>query len=147
MHHKRHPDFVVFDKVTIEVAERWKESYLSGDEWRFSAIVKLYFKGIVIATELYGSMDQAMMRLQALYSDNGSPVSDTWLNIERQTCDQPGCAELAKYRHTIRHEYSRSGDKLVVEPSRSFRKFCERHKRRGDCGLEDADENYEVIPL
>ena len=146
-HHKRHMDFVVFDKITIETAERWKESYLSGDEWRFSAVVRLYFKGIVIATESYRDIEQAMMRLQALYHDNASPVSDTWLAIESQTCDQPGCANVAKYKFLIKNEYSRSGQKLEPNHSRPFYKFCERHKHRGDCGLEDADKNYDVVPL
>lgn len=146
-HHKRHPDFVAFDAVTIEVVERWKESYLSGDEWRFSATVKLYFKGVIITTETYGSLDQAMMRLQALYHDKASPVPDEWLEIEARSCDQPGCANPAQYKHILRHEYSHSGQKLEKGYSTSFRQFCERHKKRGDCGLEDSDKNYEVIPL
>jgi hypothetical protein len=29
--------------------------------------------------------------------------------------------------------------------TRYYHQFCDRHATRGDCGLEDADENYEAL--
>lgn len=34
------------DRIDIECVERWKESGLSGDEWRFSYVARAYFKGL-----------------------------------------------------------------------------------------------------
>jgi len=44
-YHRTHRDYQRFDKVVIETNERYKESYLSGDEWRFGASLKLYKNG------------------------------------------------------------------------------------------------------
>jgi hypothetical protein len=60
-------------------------------------------------------------------------------------CFQPGCAEEAISTYRLKVEYSKNGV-FSREPRRELRRrFCLRHLRRGDCGLEDADENYEVI--
>ena len=40
-HHIDHPKAQRFDRVEARVVERWKESELSGDEWRFSFVVDL----------------------------------------------------------------------------------------------------------
>jgi len=62
-------------------------------------------------------------------------------------CFQPGCAEAAISTYRIVKEYNKQGD--PVEPKEwrhdQHRRFCRRHLRRGDCGLEDADDNYVVI--
>ena len=39
--------------------------------------------------------------------------------------------------------YTKSGDELVDHDYRNeYRQFCDRHKHRGDCDLDDADHNY-----
>jgi len=67
---------------------------------------------------------------------------------ENESCDQEGCAEKATVTYRVMKEFSRDNphewnkylsDRIVV------RKFCARHSTRGDCGFDDADNNYEVI--
>jgi len=68
---------------------------------------------------------------------------------ERELCAQPGCAEapVCLYRLKMLQE-GKSYDTLMP-PKYDFQAnhiwFCKRHAHRGNCGLEDADENYEVI--
>jgi len=71
-------------------------------------------------------------------------------------CCQPGCVELLvsvyrlKHRFCVGghksdagHSYTKHGeDETVVSDVRGF---CVKHLRRGDCGLEDSDDNYEVV--
>lgn len=60
-------------------------------------------------------------------------------------CFQPGCPEKAVSTYKLKTEYSANGV-FSREPTRELRRrFCQRHLQRGDCGLEDADNNYEVI--
>jgi hypothetical protein len=64
--------------------------------------------------------------------------------LEELYCFQPGCPEKAVSTYRLNFEYCRHGHK--TEPSRPMlRRFCRRHLQRGDCGLEDADRNYEVL--
>lgn len=64
---------------------------------------------------------------------------------EYDYCFQPGCPEKAVSTYRLKMEYSRDGV-FSREPRRETRRrFCLRHLRRGDCGLEDADDNYEVV--
>lgn len=64
--------------------------------------------------------------------------------FEEPYCFQPGCPEKAISTYELKHEYCRHGHE--TKPDRSVRRrFCSRHLQRGDCGLEDADDNYTVI--
>ncbi len=45
------PDAQAFDEVRIRTVPRWKESGLSGDEWRISATVEFWRKGKPPAVE------------------------------------------------------------------------------------------------
>jgi hypothetical protein len=75
-----------------------------------------------------------------------------WKNLtdaeERELCQQPGCSSkqvrIYKYK---RYQISRQ-ERHMAEFEYDFQAghiwFCERHAHRGDCGLEDADANYEV---
>ena len=38
-----------FDRVDVRTVERWKESELSGDEWRYSYVATLYQHGYAAA--------------------------------------------------------------------------------------------------
>jgi hypothetical protein len=69
-----------------------------------------------------------------------SLVPDNW----EAKCFQPGCSEVAISTYRLKKEYGRDGK--GSEPyAPTFRRFCLRHLQRGDCGLEDADDNYEVV--
>jgi len=142
--HKRHSEWETFDKITLEVTPRWKTSGLSGDEWRFSVAVHFWFKGQVVHTTSFHRMETAIMMLGAEWIKAGEPIPDTILDLEKDRCDNPGCAEYAVYRYTLKEEFSRSGEKLDATESYSkkYRQFCGKHQARGDCGREDADVNY-----
>lgn len=64
--------------------------------------------------------------------------------LERLCC-QPGCAAPLVSVYRKRFDWcSRCGEKST--PFRpEHRGFCAAHLRRGDCGLDDADDNYEVV--
>ena len=68
--------------------------------------------------------------------------------IDHALCFQPGCADPAVTEYQLKRRFSRDGHDIgpgEIGGSPMRRKFCARHARRGDCGLEDADSNYEVI--
>jgi len=139
-----HRDRQTYDAITIETVPRFKESGLSGDEWRFSALVKFWQKGNVVATKSCGDVAAACKYLSYWHDTvweeaRGKPTFDRSLY-----CDQEGCNEKHTVTYLLKAEYSREG---YAGPS-SISKyvcFCDRHKTRGDCGLEDADRNYEIV--
>ena len=65
-------------------------------------------------------------------------------------CFQPGCAKKAVSTYRIKKKFCRScgeGKESALMPGTLgyARRFCRLHLRRGDCGLDDADANYEVV--
>lgn len=78
----------------------------------------------------------------ALSMARDEPLGDTYK--DDSLCLQPGCAEEACSVYRLKHRYCREGHK-TVPPWPTFIRFCRKHLRRGDCGLEDADRNYEVV--
>lgn len=61
-------------------------------------------------------------------------------------CCQPGCrdAPVSTFRK-LQDFYDRIGVPSEHYDGKSYRRFCARHLRRGDCGLDDADRNYELV--
>lgn len=150
MWHKRHDDFEPFDKITMEIVPRWKESELSGDEWRQHVQVTFWFKGHEVGSHGCRNMQAASMLLGSWLLDGGSPLSDKVLALEDDLCDQPSCTEPPVNRHILKSLFSVRGEKLDKDDNGSrpyFRKFCARHSTRGDCGREDSDGNYIVQPI
>lgn len=150
---KRHHDDEYVDGIRFEIVPRYKTSGLSGDEWRISIRVVLYRKGEVVRARFYGTMEYAAAHLPWLLKTWGEEMDDAgWeADAKRQeqdktTCHQPGCAEEATTTYSLKSEYERMGHETPVNPSHPVhRAFCARHSVRGDCGLEDADRNYEVV--
>jgi len=144
---KEHRNCEGFDRVEIECVERWKESHLSGDEWRFSYVVRAYFKGAVVLEYSRSGLREAVAHLPyEMDQVRDKDAANTWQERRENCCDQPGCARKPTRWFRINAEYSAQGEGPL--PSRGFhhyRKFCERHSRRGDCALEDADANYTEI--
>jgi hypothetical protein len=67
---------------------------------------------------------------------------------EDDICDQEGCSDVATVTLRLKQEFCRNGhasDPYEHDTRPLVRKFCARHSTRGDCGLEDADSNYEII--
>lgn len=146
--HVGHRNQEVFDRITIEKSPRWKESELSGDEWRFSAVVVFYLKGVEIHRQSFMDIETAAAWLPAILR-GGLQDADTVWDARQMAlagkCDNPGCDQPAAYIHHLKKRYI--GNEAVERPVHDWgehRRFCKRHKHRGDCGLDDADANYDV---
>lgn len=142
------PDAQAFDEIRIFTVPRYKQSGLSGDEWRIHAECQFYRKGKLIFSE--GCRD-TKTAAGLLYSWYVSACDDGkgYFAGDGITCDQEGCAEPVTVRLRRLAEYCNSGHKADVSDVSRYRHFCEKHKQRGDCGLDDADQNYvqEAISL
>ena len=139
--HAVRPDAQGFDEVRIVTVPRYKTSRLSGDEWRISASIQLYRKGKLIHERGVRNVEMGCVFAAATYyeaKDNGL----AYFAGDGIICDQEGCSAGATVRYRLIHQYCREGHKS--DPSLpTYRHFCDRHKQRGDCGLDDADSNYE----
>lgn len=146
--HVNHPEDERFDEIHIEVVERWKDSELSGDEWRFSYVAHVKRKGEVIFLVGASTLDWLLKGLQwriETGGEDGEFDEKAWTRTKNK-CDQPGCAEVATIFYKRLQRYTNRGDKLAqskYHDGNEYRQFCERHKRRGDCDLDDADHNYQ----
>lgn len=138
------PDAQGFDEIRILTVPRWKESELSGDEWRISAKVQFWRKGRLVHEVGYGrNVESAVIALGYLWQqahDDGK----AFFAGEDNLCDQEGCSAEATVTYRKKFAYDTSGNKHDLHRE-THRKFCDRHKRRGDCGLDDADDNYELV--
>ena len=148
--HKRHHDFEVFDRVTFEVVPRYKESHLSGNEWRQHVEAVFWFKGCEVMRKGCRDMQSAALMLGSWLIGETSPIPDLVLKLEDDLCDQPGCTEPPTHRYILKELFSDRGEKLDKKDSghsRYYRKFCQKHGTRGDCGREDSDSNYIKEPI
>jgi hypothetical protein len=126
---------------------RYKESELSGDEWRISAHVELKYKGIVVDSFGFRDVETAIRYLDGalLYKREGGPALKR--PDFKDYCDQEGCSEKATVVYRRIKDYCRDGREGKVYEFNQYRTFCDRHKTRGDCALDDADRNYELVEL
>ena len=150
MWHKRHHDFESFDKITFEIVPRYKESGISGDEWRQHVEVQFWFKGHIVHSAGFGNMRTALMMTSAEWIRAQEPILDTVIKIEEDTCDQPSCGEPPIHRYILKDRFSNKGEKLDKSDGSGrqyYRQFCEKHGVRGDCGREDSDNNYIKEPI
>ena len=146
-YHKRLNNGETFDEITLRVVPRFKESEVSGDQWRHLVQVELRFKGVTMVALTYRRMQDALMMLPSAWILAQEPVSDQFLAIERERCDQPGCPRVAEFRCELVRETSSDGYYIADEGrSPAFRKFCESHHHRGNQSREDCDDNYRPIP-
>jgi len=153
---KRHREDEGYDSVTLEIVERYKTSGMSGDEWRFSTVVKVWWKGLLIGKRSYWKMENAVRYIDSWMTiDQELMLDDTDRKIRWPTeedrakyCFQPGCRELAVSTYRIKTEYGPQGEDLAerdFDLGPKVRRFCKKHLRRGDCDKEDCDDNYEVL--
>ena len=140
------PDAQAFDEVRIFTQPRYKESGLSGDEWRISATVQFFRKGRLVFEDGCRNVETACGLLYGWYVraiDDGK----AYFAGDGITCDQEGCHEPATVRFRKKFEFCRHGHKTTPSDVSLFRHFCEKHRERGDCGLDDADDNYTEEPM
>lgn len=134
------PDAQAFDKIIIETVPRYKTSEMSGDEWRISAEVTFYRKGRPLFRFGASNIEYACRLLDSKLIDNDKQ----FFGGEEDFCDQEGCENRATVKLKKKFDYCRSGHRSE-NPSNAYRLFCDDHCKRGDCGLDDADINYEVV--
>jgi len=150
MVHEDHPEDEKYDDIHIFVVPRWKESELSGDEWRFSYTAECKRKGEVICTITAHTLDWLLKSLQwrmMIAGEEGKINIEAW-NRTRDKCDQPGCANVATIFYKRINRYTSRGEELASSSfydGKTYRQFCESHSHRGDCDLDDADHNYVSI--
>lgn len=142
------PDANGFDEIRIVTVPRYKESEMSGDEWRISMRTDFYRKGKIVHSTQSGSNIDAAAGL--LYGrlieaqDNG----EGYYAGDGVHCDQEGCSNRATNLFKIKQRYCVGGGKCGQKKESyvdQYRCFCDTHKTRGDCDLEDNDKNYEFI--
>lgn len=139
------PDAQAFDKIIIETVPRWKDSEMSGSEWRISAKTSFYRKGNLIAEEYSSDVQHAAYLVGAKHIMLCDDAKGFFAG-EGNICDQEGCENKATKVFQKKYDYCREGHKSE-NPSNAYRLFCEKHSQRGDCGLDDCDSNYTVSEL
>jgi len=136
------PDAQGFDEIRITTVPRWKESELSGDEWRISAKIE-YLRNGVAQHEAYAKDTQTACGLAYYHYVNALDNGKGYFATEGEFCDQEGCKEQATIKYKLKDTYCREGHKN--EKFRDdYRQFCKRHKNRGDQSFEDSNNNYEI---
>jgi hypothetical protein len=141
-----HPDAERFDAVTVETIERWKDSELSGDEWRFSYVVKFWRNGVVAASCNGGSVEDALLQAAAKYRSIKTDDGGGYMGPLNEVCCQPSCFRpWVVLMHPIKRYGKDGSERVRPYDDDDVRAFCERHRHRGDCALDDADVNYVVV--
>lgn len=151
---KRIDDDDWYDGVELGIVPRYKQSYLSGDEWRYHVEVKFLRKGHVLKERGFGSVEAALDFIPSMrhfsFSDADEAEADKTQKIDFDAlCFQPGCANKATVEYQLKKEYCQvaphdGGHEPYFDVRR---RFCEKHSTRGDCGFEDSDMNYVKVPL
>lgn len=146
--HAQKPDAQAFDEIRIKTVPRYKTSGLSGDEWRISGLIQLMRKGKVVHEQGMANIENCAYALGFVIMRAKDEGKAFFGGGEDGKCDQEGCADNASVFYRVKqafctepYEHSpRDLDRDLV-----IRQFCERHSKRGDCGFDDADSNYELI--
>lgn len=142
--HAMKPDAQAFDRIEIVTVPRYKESGLSGDEWRISANIIFYRKGVEVHRLRTRNIQSACHHI-GYHHDAAVDDGKAFFAGERDVCDQEGCSAPATVWYRLKKRYTRDGDAKDARDL-EYRQFCSRHSTRGDCGLEDSDRNYEPLP-
>jgi hypothetical protein len=143
VHRALRPDAQAFDEVRITTVPRYKMSGLSGDEWRISGKIQLMRKGRVIVEKFYRNVETCARFLDYTMM-SAIDEGKGYFAGEDDFCDQEGCSETATVTLKKKKDYCHDGHPSQFHWT-SIRKFCAKHSKRGDCGRDDADANYEVV--
>jgi len=138
------PDAQAFDEVRLVTKPRYKISGLSGDEWRISVEVQFYRKGKLQHTTSYSKMEYACGFLYAAYEEAISE-GKAYFAGDGIHCDQEGCSKPCTVTYVRKKHFCQEGHEHLPSELQMLRHFCEEHRVRGDCGLDDADANYVMV--
>lgn len=137
------PDAQPFDEIRIKTIPRFKESELSGDEWRISSEIHFFRNGV-------------RFRVVGGYSNVESAVKALgweWMRAcnkaacyagEAEFCDQEGCSEKALVAFKKKADYCNQGHRNDTNGS-NVRMFCFAHSARGDSCHDDSQSNYDLL--
>jgi hypothetical protein len=123
------------DEIKLSIEPYFKESGLSGDEWKTKVVAKFYHKGILLHETMLGrDIPTALLLLgkEYLNLDNDlsiptGPLEET-LNFiaSNRACDQEGCRNPAsRYFH------------LQTDGDVTELKYCNKHSDRGNANPKD----------
>lgn len=144
-HKAYRPNAQAFDEIRLKTVPRYKTSEMSGDEWRISIVAQFFRNGKLMHEEWAGhNMEAAIPNLNIAFN-KATGEGKACYGGEADYCDQEGCINKATHLYKKKKNWcSGCGGSRDVSGEET-RKFCDRHKTRGDCGLDDADANYEDI--
>jgi hypothetical protein len=132
------PDFDEFRMITIP---RYKTSVHSGNEWRISHQLKCLRQGnLIYSSKNWLIIDKISETTKQLEDEAISKGKGNKFG-EKDICDQEGCYE----KSTVVYRLKSDGDNEYEKNTNWIRQFCDNHSTRGDCGLIDCDDNYELI--
>lgn len=144
-HYKPLPEDEGVDRIEITVEPRYKQSGLSGDEWRVGARVSFFKKGRKVGEEWYGSLSTAAHFLPGDMHRLPEISNEALWGYDGSQCMQPSCANPTTVQYRLKQEFSARGEGPLPGGLECLRAFCDEHRLRGDCGLEDADRNYDEV--
>jgi len=142
---ERHEDDEWYDAINIYCVERWKDSEISGDEWRFTYVADFMRKGSVQKTLRAHKLAWLLPTIAAHQSFAPVGDDDDARQDFNEVCFQPGCGREATHEFRKVKDWCPSCGTSHSGHGDKGRRFCDRHKRRGDCGLDDADSNYVLV--
>lgn len=149
-HYVRTNDDTYVDEFRAHVVQRYKTSEMSGDQWRYHVQLDLMRKGSVVAsTGFHNVADTASFLpwfLKIWNEELTGDQVDEWLPLDKKQellCHQFGCSAPATVVYELVKRFPCNyGHEDDFSFGVELRGFCEEHKTRGDCGLDDADHNY-----
>ena len=128
---------------------RFKQSGLSGNQWRTSVVVTFWFKGQMLHARPFRNMDTAIRYLGPALDELCEPISDQHIELDRTRCSQPGCSRLPSAGRRYLNRLT-APDGSLIDPKDVFgvyhRQFCADHAGRGDADREDNNKNYATKP-
>jgi hypothetical protein len=125
------------DELRVSKVYRYKTSFASGDEWRASfGNVSYYRNGEYIGYPTIRELD-TLLWVVVYMVPKEVKINGPLYGIG-DLCDQTGCCD----RYTVTYSMK---DVSQQPHQNGIRKFCNLHSTRGDCSLEDCDDNYIVV--
>lgn len=139
------PDRQFYDEIHIRTEPRYKMSSMSGNEWRFCAVVEFRYKGRTFHTFNAGNVREAMHELPYVIRENAFIDAADKLDTA-DLCDQEGCSQpwTKIFKMKVRHACVCGQESYAASNaySSAVRRFCAEHATRGNSPYEDGDRNY-----
>lgn len=143
------PKTLVFNRIEIRTEPRYKQSELSGDEWRERACASFYNDAKYDDAAIYKLYQCEVKDLLTSSAVDENPWEYSPPTADDR-CDQEGCSQEAEITLKLKNHVctrcsaTREADELLRPDLQTiyYRQFCNRHARRGDCGINDCDDNY-----